>query len=159
MAQSVKEFCDVLTRSRLLTPDAVQAIAERWQAVAINPSSLPDFTSWLVAKEYLTEYQVKLLQEGRPDNFFIHQYKILDRIGKGRMAGVYQALNLQGQPVAVKVLPSSRAKHPEMVARFQRETRLALQLQHPSVVRTFDFGQHRSLHYLVMEHLDGETLE
>src|SRR5262249_38290377 len=84
-----------------------------------------------------------------------------DRIGRGRMAGVYKAVHAgSGQVVAVKVLPPSKAKHPPLLARFQRESRLALRLKHPNVVRTFQVGKSRGdLHYLVMEYLDGETLE
>jgi hypothetical protein len=61
--------------------------------------------------------------------------------------------------VAIKVLPPSKAKVPELLARFQREARLAMKLRHPNVVRTFQAGDNDGLHYIVMEYLDGETLE
>ncbi|HMF10732.1 MAG TPA: serine/threonine-protein kinase, partial [Gemmataceae bacterium] len=64
-----------------------------------------------------------------------------------------------GQTVAIKVLPPSKAKDHRIFRRFQREARLALKLVHPNVVRSFHVGSSNGLHYLVMEHLEGETLD
>jgi serine/threonine protein kinase len=75
------------------------------------------------------------------------------------MAGVYRAIHPLGQEVAIKVLPPSRARKPQALRRFQREARLALRLQHPHIVRAYHLGQSQRLHYLVMEYLEGETLE
>jgi serine/threonine protein kinase len=61
--------------------------------------------------------------------------------------------------VAIKVLPPSKTKDPNLLARFQREARLSLRLKHPNIVRTFQVGVADNLHYMVMEHLEGETLE
>lgn len=63
------------------------------------------------------------------------------------------------QVVAVKVLPPSKAKEPETLARFRREARLGLKLNHPGVVKTFEIGTAGDLNYLIMEYLEGETLE
>src|SRR5207248_1230816 len=106
-----------------------------------------------------------LLARGHADGFFLNQYKILDRLGKGRMAGVYKAQHETGPIVAIKVLPPSKAKDPGLLARFQREARVAQKLKHPNVVRTFQVGAARQgdtpekLNYLVMEYVEGETLE
>ena len=75
------------------------------------------------------------------------------------MAGVYKAVHRLGQVVAVKVLPPSKAKDAQLLARFQREARLAMKLKHPNVVRTFQVGETGGLYYLVMECLEGETLD
>src|ERR1043166_1473584 len=75
------------------------------------------------------------------------------------MAGVFKAVHTLGQIVAIKVLPPSRAKSPQLLARFQREARLSLRLKHPNVVRSYQVGEANGVHYLVMEHLEGETLE
>ena len=159
MALSVKDLCDLLARSRLQTAAAVQAIARRWQTVARNPSRPDDFAAWLVANQYLTEYQASVLQTGQADHFFFGDLKLLDRVGKGRMAGVYKAADPKGRVVAIKVLPPSKSRDPQTLARFRREARLAMRLNHHSVVRTFHCGEQQGLHYLVMEFLEGETLE
>jgi eukaryotic-like serine/threonine-protein kinase len=156
---TMQDFCRLLIRSRLHTVEAVQKLYRHWQAISQNPESLESFSNWLVVKNYLTAYQVQLLKNGLTDNFFLGPYKILDRVGKGRMAGVYRAVASGTKVVALKVLPPSKARDAELWARFQRETELAIRLSHPNVVRTFDCGKHNNIHYLVMEYLEGETLE
>ncbi len=113
----------------------------------------------MVSNRYLTEYQAQLLARGHADGFFLNEYKVLDRLGKGRMAGVYKAQHQLGQIVAIKVLPPSKAREANLLGRFHREARLALRLKHPNIVRSFQTGVADGLHYLVMEYLEGETLE
>jgi serine/threonine protein kinase len=162
MSFTPQNLCGFLIRSRLLTPEEMRAMFQRWQADAKdNANSVSQFTKWLVAHQYVTDYQATLLAKGHgdPEVYFLSQYKILDRLGRGRMAGVYKAMHALGQIVAIKVLPPSRAKNPQMLGRFQREARLALKFKHPNVVRSFQVGEAKGLHYLVMEYLEGETLE
>jgi serine/threonine protein kinase len=160
METSVQSLCNLLAKSRLMPAPEVRLVYQRWvqeaQASAADPGR---FAKWLVANKYVTEFQSSLLLKGHIDNLYLNQYKLLDRLGQGRMAGVYQAVHHLGQMVAIKILPPSKAKDPHMFARFQREARLALRLQHPNVVRTFQVGESHGLHYLVMEYLDGEDLD
>jgi len=160
MGLTVQNVYGLLLRSRLLAVNDAKAIYERWQREAKNQAGdLERFRRWLVGHHYLTDYQAKLLCQGHAEGFFLNDYKILDRVGRGRMAGVYKAVHSLGQVVAIKVLPPSKAKDSYLFSRFQREAKLALQLKHPNVVRTFQVGEAGGLHYLVMEFLDGETLE
>jgi serine/threonine protein kinase len=157
--QSVEAVCNLLSRSRLLAPEEIRNVHQRWLTVAPNPKDPAAFGEWLTANKYLTEFQVNFILRGHVEHLFLGPYKLIERIGKGRMAGVYKAVHTLGQPVAIKVLPPSKAKVPELLARFQREARLALKLKHPNVVRAFQTGDADSLHYIVMEYLEGETLE
>jgi serine/threonine protein kinase len=160
MELTVENMCGLLIRSRLLTPDGVKGMYSRWQnEVKGGANDIARFGKWLETNKYLTGYQASLLARGQADNFFLNEYKILDRIGQGRMAGVYKAQHMLGLVVAIKVLPPSRSKDPQLFARFQREARLALCLKHANVVRGFQVGECNSLHYIVMEYLDGETLD
>jgi serine/threonine protein kinase len=159
---SIPNINGLFMRSKLLTPEEVNAIHQRWKVEGKDRvGSMRHYLKWIVANNYLTEYQASLISRGHADehDFFLGQYKIQDRLGIGRMAGVYKAVHQSGQVVAIKVLPPSRAKDPQMLARFQREARLATQLKHPNVVRSFQVGETAGLHYLVMEYLDGETLD
>lgn len=160
MEFTVENICGFLIRSKLLTPEEVRAMQQRWLNEAKDQAgSMSQFSKWLVANKYVTEYQAVLLAKGHADNFFLNQYKILDRLGQGRMAGVYKAEHHLGQVVAIKVLPPSKAKNPQLLGRFQRESRMALRLKHPNVVRTYQLGQASAVQYLVMEYLEGETLD
>jgi serine/threonine protein kinase len=160
MDLTVQNVYGLLLRSKLLSLDEAKAMFARWQEEAKDAANnLARFAAWMVANKYLTEYQASLLARGHADGFFLNDYKVLDLLGKGRMAGVYKAQHRLGQVVAIKVLPPSKAKDPTLLARFQREARLALRLRHPNIVRAFQVGSAGGLHHLVMEHLDGETLE
>ena len=160
MELTVQNVYGLLLRSKLLSVEEAKTMYRRWQDEAKDAAgNLTRFASWLIANKYATEYQASLLVRGHADGFFLNDYKILDRLGKGRMAGVYKAQHRLGQIFAVKVLPPSRASESNLLGRFQREAKLAMRLKHPNVVRAFQVGQAGGLHYLVMEYLEGETLE
>src|SRR5947209_7697497 len=160
MELTVQNVYGLLLRSKLLPVEEARAMYARWQEEAKDgATNLARFAAWMAANKYLTEYQAGLLARGHAEGFFLNEYKILDRLGKGRMAGVYKARHHLGQVVAIKVLPPSKARDPNLLARFHREARLALKLRHPNIVRSFQTGVAGELHYLVMEHLEGETVE
>lgn len=165
MELTVPNIYGLLLRSKLLSPEDARAMFHRWQTEG-GPAvdNAGRFSVWMVTNRYLTEYQAALLARGHADGFFLDSYKILDRLGKGHMAGVYKAIHPSDQLVAIKVLPPSRAREEEAVQRFHREARLAIKLTHPNIVRVFQLGQAIQengdpLYYIVMEYLPGETLE
>jgi eukaryotic-like serine/threonine-protein kinase len=158
MVETVQDVFGLLLKSGLLPADDARALLDRWQADGKDRAPDPRrFIAWLVSNNYLTDYQGSLLVRGFSEGFFLNEYKVLERLGQGRMAGVFKARHRLGQVVAIKVLPPSKAREPNMKSRFLREARLALQLRHPNVVRAFQVGEANGLHYLVMEHLEGET--
>ena len=160
MEASVESLCNSLARSRLLSADEVRKLHRAWQDEAgARAADMAEFSRWLVARRYVTEYQLGMVQRGHGPDLFLDQYTLLERVGKGRMAGVYKAVHRLGPTVAIKILPPSKARDPQLLARFQREARLARALKHPNVVRTFEVGEVNGLHFLVMEYLEGETLE
>ena len=165
MELTVANVYGLLLRSKLLAPEEARAMFARWQTEAgDSAANLARFAAWMVSNRYLTEYQAALLARGHAEGFFLNDYKILDRLGMGQMAGVYKAQHQLGQVVAIKVLPPSKAREPDVLQRFHREAHLAMKLKHPNIVRIFQRGQAaqenaEKLHYIVMEYLDGETLE
>ncbi len=156
---SVKDLSNLLVKSRLLSADDVKAVARHSPAGGAESDDLEAFRRVLILNKYLTDYQAALLMRGHSEGFFLGEYKILELLAKGRMAGVYKAVHASGQTVAIKVLPSSKAKNPEVLARFRREAKLLTRLDHPNVVRSFQIGEADGRHYLVLEYLDGDTLE
>ena len=87
------------------------------------------------------------------------RYELLDRIGSGGMADVYLAL-AKGPFDAKKlvVLKKPRAASNEYAAMFMDEARLAMRLNHPNVVQTYEVGVDDGGLFLAMEHLDGQPL-
>src|SRR5262245_7147488 len=116
MEFTVENVCGFLIRSRLVSAEEGRAIYQRWLNEAKQgPGNVSHFSRWLVANKHVTEYQASLLVKGHADDFFLDQYQILDRLGRGRMAGVYKAAHRLGQIVAIKVLPPSKAKNPQLL--------------------------------------------
>jgi serine/threonine protein kinase len=157
---SVRDYCTLLGKSKLLLSDEVESLYRRWKDETRGGDDQVDsFRKFLVSKRHLTEYQAVMIGRGHADGFFLNEYRILDRIGKGQMGGVYKAARGNDPPVALKILSSKKAKDPHVLGRFQREARLLTQLDHPNVVKAFHVGDADGVHYIVMEHLEGETLD
>lgn len=86
-------------------------------------------------------------------------YEILALLGAGGMGEVYKARDTRiDRTVAIKILSSSIASEPEFRARFEREARVISQFDHPHICALHDVGTHEGMAYLVMPHLEGETL-
>ncbi len=86
-------------------------------------------------------------------------YVITAPIGAGGMGEVYRATDTRlDRTVAIKVLPEHLAQNAEMRQRFEREARAVSSLNHPHICTLHDVGEQDGVHFLVMEHLEGETL-
>jgi serine/threonine-protein kinase len=87
-------------------------------------------------------------------------YEIVGAIGAGGMGEVYKARDTRlDRSVAIKVLPDSLASDPQFRERFDREARAISQLTHPHICTLYDVGEGVGTAFLVMEYLEGETLE
>jgi serine/threonine protein kinase len=88
------------------------------------------------------------------------KYKIYDEVGSGGFATVYLGRNVDtNEIVAIKVLSKQYTREGQYVERFHREASLAERLQHPNIVRVLDHGIEDGIHFLVMEFVEGLTLD
>src|ERR1700730_7187636 len=86
-------------------------------------------------------------------------YEILSAIGAGGMGEVYKARDTRlDRTVAIKVLPTHLADRAELRERFEREAKTIASLNHPHICTLFDTGDQDEIDFLVMEHIEGETL-
>jgi eukaryotic-like serine/threonine-protein kinase len=90
----------------------------------------------------------------------VGNYQIVSLLGKGGMACVYRATHPEiGRDVAIKVLSSEVAAMPDVVRRFRVEAQAVNKIEHPNIIRIFDFGQlDDGRSFCVMELLSGENL-
>jgi eukaryotic-like serine/threonine-protein kinase len=87
------------------------------------------------------------------------RYTVEHLLGRGGMASVYLARDEQlGRRVALKVPADTLADDDAFRARFLRESRLAAKLVHPNVVRVYGAEEDERGLFIVMEHVEGETL-
>ena len=87
-------------------------------------------------------------------------YEIQSPLGAGGMGEVYRAKDTRlDRTVAVKILPSHLSDNPEAKQRFDREARSVSSLNHPNICTLHDIGHQDGVDFLVMEYLEGESLE
>lgn len=90
------------------------------------------------------------------------RFRIDGVLGQGAMSVVYRAAESGDHPVALKVLRSellAAAERSAVLARFEREARIGMRLNHPNIVRVFDYGQDYGCPWLAMELVKGRELK
>ena len=86
-------------------------------------------------------------------------YRIEALIGAGGMGEVYRARDTRlDRTVAIKILSPRLQISNDLQARFEREARIISQLTHPHICTLYDIGREGKIDFLVLEHVDGETL-
>jgi eukaryotic-like serine/threonine-protein kinase len=86
-------------------------------------------------------------------------YQIVAAVGAGGMGDVFKATDTRlNRTVAIKILHAGIADKLELKQRFEREAQAVAALNHPHICVLYDIGQQDGTDYIVMEHLDGETL-
>ncbi len=87
-------------------------------------------------------------------------YEIQSAIGQGGMGEVYSATDTRlDRTVAIKVLPADLAADPDRRERFEREAKAIAALNHPHICTLHDVGHEDGTDFLVMERLEGESLQ
>ena len=89
----------------------------------------------------------------------LSHYKIIEKLGAGGQGEVYLAEDSRlDRKVALKILPQHLSDRADLRERFEREARAVSSLNHPHICTLYDIGEQDGIHYLVMEHLEGDTL-
>ena len=87
-------------------------------------------------------------------------YEIKERIGRGGMGEVWRASDSRlDREVAIKIISDGIARDEQALARFEREARVISSMNHANICTLFDVGQEGGTHFLVMELIEGESLE
>jgi serine/threonine protein kinase len=136
--------------------DEAAALARQRGKLGKAPSD-EHLAAQLIEMGRINRWQAEQLREGRT-TFTLGPYQIIDSIGQGGMGQVFKAEHsIMGRVVAVKVLPRSKST-PEAIASFTREIRTQAQLDHQNLVRAYDAGHDRNVHFLVTEYVPGTDL-
>lgn len=157
---TLEAFLDLVRKSGLVESERLDGIVEKLRASGDIQNEPKILAERLVQQGLLTQFQAEQLLQGRWKGFFISKYKILQRLGRGGMGMVFLAEHkYMKRLVALKVLPRSRSGESSALERFYREAKAIAALDHPNVVRAYDLDQEGDLHFLVMEYVDGVSLQ
>lgn len=87
----------------------------------------------------------------------IGDYEVLGRVVHGQAIELFRARDPGGHLVCIKRLPPNLSDDEDLVLRFDKEIKTALQLRHPNIVAVYEHGEEDG-HYFVMEYVDGMDL-
>src|SRR3954447_22237892 len=153
------EFLDLVRKSEVVEEKKLESYLEGVRASGL-PAQPGQLAGLMVRDGLLTHFQAEQFLLGKWRRFTIGKYKVLERLGSGRMGSVHPfEHNFMRRPAAVKVLPTAKADDPSSLERFYREARAVAALDHPNIVRAYDIDQDEKLHFLVMEYVDGSSLQ
>ena len=90
----------------------------------------------------------------------LDHYRIESKLGEGGMGVVYKARDTHlDRTVATKILPPDKVADPDRKQRFVREAKAASALNHPNIVTIYDIRSVGGVDFIVMEYIEGQTLE
>jgi len=140
---------------RLLDQRQLESV---WSEIGTRDVDLEVFTSRLLNKSLLTNFQLDKVVKDHREGFFYGNYRVLYMVGAGTFARVFRAVHTKtNRVVAVKVLRRRYRNEPEQVALFLREAHMGQKLVHPNIVRVHDVSDDVRAPYMVMEFVEGQT--
>ncbi len=134
-------------------------VEDLWASLGSRNVRPNDLLQLCVRREFLTNYQVERLLASERDGFFFGDYKVQYYIGSGDTARVYRATHRRTQQVvAVKVLRKRFSRRESQFGRFLREGELGRGLDHPNIVPVYEVCSLKTMHFVVMEFVEGYNL-
>ncbi|MCX7665742.1 MAG: serine/threonine protein kinase [Gemmataceae bacterium] len=155
--RTAHEFQQLLLMSELLS-DKPETLP-----LELHPDGFPDALSYakkLIEHQWLTTFPARLFLNGKWRNFFLaNKYKVMEHIGSGAMGQVFLCEHrFMKRLVAIKILNLEMLRF-DGLNRFRMEAQAIAQLDHPNIVRAYDLDSHDEVHFLVMEYIDGASLD
>jgi eukaryotic-like serine/threonine-protein kinase len=148
-------------KSGLVEEERLNAFLQKFTDDNPLPSKPNVLAGRMVREGLVTKFQAQQLLMGKTKGYVIAgKYKLQELLGVGGMGKVFLCEHTRMRRlVAVKILPTDQIKNTEAVERFYREAQASAALDHPNIVRAYDIDQDGRVHFLVMEYVDGASLQ
>ena len=158
---TVETYVELIGKTGLIPEDRLTESLSKINGRTNPPRTIDTFAQACIAEGLLTTFQSKQIRLGRYKKFVLNgKYRILELIGTGGMGAVYLCEHkFMRRLVAVKILPADKYADPSNLERFIREARAVAALNHPNIVRAYDIDKAEGMHFLVMEYVDGASLQ
>lgn len=157
MAIETEAYITTLIERGVVTREQVDECIRVWKEITEHGQTDTTLLDVLVLKGYLPAHPEDLALEEQGRTF--GRYVIDTRLGSGGMGVVLLARRAEdGKPVALKILPERYCRQEELVRRFEREAKIALQLSHPNLVQAYEYGEIDGRWFYAMEYVRGRTV-
>lgn len=148
-----KRFCYLLLQKKYLSQTQLNealGVLRNFQSSGIQK---PLFDI-LIEKEMLSPDQLASL------GFQLGPYRLISFLGKGNTARVYKAQHVEtGRSVALKIMLDRRGPDEKHLERFRREVQTVLTLDHPNLIKGYEYGEDKGSRYFSMELMEGKSLK
>ena len=162
MSVTIPAFWQLLADSRLHPRELCDSLAADFAQVkgAGDQASARTLAEWLVSRNVLSKYQATILLAGRAGPFQYGEYKVYDRVDKGRLAGLFRAVHgSTGHPVLLSFASGQALADPNHWAAAAANTWSASAIVSPHLQRWFEPVDAVIYKFLVSEDLRGATAE
>ena len=157
---TLTDAIDLVRKSALLDDGALKAFVTRTKDRGLRGLTTDLLLARMVEESLLTQFQARQLAEGRWRGLVLGDYALKARIGRGGMGQVFLGEHRTlKRIVAIKVLNASLADDPVAKARLEREAQATAALDSPHIVKVYGFDAGHSPPYMVMEYVDGVSLQ
>jgi eukaryotic-like serine/threonine-protein kinase len=159
---TIPVFWQLLQDSRLLGREQCQQLAADFSQVkgSADSGSAKVLAEWLVSRNVLSKYQTTILLAGRAGPFLYGEYKVYDRVEKGRLEGLFRGVHgPTGHPVLLTFLGGPALTDPNQWAVATASTWHAASIVSPHVQRWFEPVDCVVYKFAVSEDLRGATAE
>jgi serine/threonine protein kinase len=155
------QFLTLVRKSGVVEPCCLEPFEKQ---VAAEAEAVPDpqaLATAMVRQGLLSYMQADALLRGKWRHWVIAgKYRLLEQLGVGGIGKVFLCEHLKMQRlVALKIMQPEKAANPLLLARFVREAKTLVALHHPNIVRAFDLDNDGRHHFIVLEYVDGASLQ
>lgn len=156
ITSSVDEFLDTVQASGLVSDTELRS----WRGRRGRGHDAKSVAKEMILSGLLTKYQANRLLEKKHRGFVIGAYTILNLLEEGKDDAVFLASHgAMKHRVALKILKQNHDGGQVTHERFMREAHIMSSLNHPNIVKMFDFVEEAGKQCLIMEHVEGRTLK
>src|SRR4029077_17669530 len=119
--KSVEEIIQAIERYQLMSSKDLAAMRARWfRPDRKEVADAEQFRKWLVLNKYVTDFVAKVLSGRKSDQLVLNQYRLVDQMISGPMAGAYLAIDPLDRHVAVEVLSAASVADKTVLTGFQQ---------------------------------------
>jgi serine/threonine protein kinase len=158
---TLESFLECVRKSKLLDPDRLRSYLDLVRNSDAREPAPTELARRMEKDGLLTSFQIRFLLQGHSRGLILaNKYKVLDLLGAGGVGRVYLAEHMVlRRLVAIKILPPASAEVPGVIERFHREARAVASFNDPNILQVFDVDRSGKLHFMVMEYVEGKTLQ